>query len=66
MQFEPPQIAGLALMALFGLLVGWLALRRQPRAIKLFALALLLVGLGYLATTKAPTDVIRLLFGAQY
>lgn len=66
MHFEPPQIAGLVLIGLVMLLVGWLGLRRQPRPVQLFAVALCLVGLGYLATTKAPTEIVRTVFGAQY
>lgn len=66
MFLEPPQIAGLVMIALLMLLAGWLGLRRQPRAIQLFALALCVVGLGYLATTRAPTALVRTLFGAQF
>ena len=44
MAISPPQLAGLALLALLMLLIGWIALRKQPRAIKLFALALCVVG----------------------
>ena len=66
MDTSPPQLAGLALIAVVMLIVGWLALRKQPRAIKLFALALCLVGLGYLAMTPAPTEIVRTVFGAQY
>ena len=62
---EPPHIAGLVLIALVMFLVGWLALRKQPRAVKLFAAALCIVGLGYLATTNAPIDFVRLVFGEQ-
>lgn len=65
MTLSPPQIAGIFLIAAMAMVVGWLALRTQPRAIKLFALALLVVSLGYLATTNAPTDLVRALFGAQ-
>ena len=65
MTIAPPQIAGLVLIALVMLLAGWIGLRRQPRAIQLFALALCLVGLGYLATTPAPTEIVRTVFGAQ-
>ena len=63
---SPPQLAGLLLIAIVAILIGWLALRRQPRAIKLFALALLVVSLGYLATTRVPIDTVRTVFGAQY
>lgn len=62
---EPPQIAGLVLIALLMLLVGWIFLRKRPRAIQLFAGALCLVGLGYLATTNAPIEMVRLVFGEQ-
>jgi hypothetical protein len=65
MPLSPPQFAGLILIALVAVVVGWVALRKQPRAIKLFALALLAVSLGYLATTNAPTDMVRALFGSQ-
>ncbi|MEM9030274.1 MAG: hypothetical protein AAGC70_18085 [Pseudomonadota bacterium] len=66
MNLSPPQVAGLLLIGLVMLIVGWLALGRQPRAIRLFALALCLVGLGYLATTPAPTSIVRTIFGEQY
>lgn len=65
MPLSPPQFAGLFLIALVAVIVGGIALRKQPRAIKLFAFALLAVSLGYLATTNAPTDLVRTLFGAQ-
>lgn len=63
---DPPQLMGLALIAISALVVGWIALRRQPRAIKLFALALLIISLGYFATTRIPTEVMRSVFGQQY
>jgi len=68
MPFEtsPPQLAGLLLIALIAILFGWVLLRKQPRAVILFALALLLVALGYLATTNVPINTVRTLFGAQY
>lgn len=66
MDFAPPQLMGLGLIAVVMLIVGWLALRKQARAIQLFALALCLVGLGYLATTPAPTEIVRTVLGEQY
>ena len=66
MTISPPQIAGLVLIALVALLIAWVALRKQPRAIRLFAVALIAVGLGYLATTNVPIDLVRTVFGAQY
>ncbi|MGF1650613.1 MAG: hypothetical protein ACFCUN_09185 [Hyphomicrobiaceae bacterium] len=65
-EVSPPHLAGLALLAAAALLVGAIALRRQPRAIRLFALALLVVALGYAATTNIPVDVVRSVFGEQY
>lgn len=66
LDLSPPQLAGLVIMAAIAIAIGWFALRKQPRAIKLFALALLVVSLGYLATTNVPIDVVRLVFGEQY
>lgn len=58
------QIRGLAIMAAIALVVMLAALRRQPRAVWLFALALVAVGLGYLATTQAPTELATFILGA--
>ncbi len=57
------QIRGLAIIAVVALIVMLYALRRQPRAVWLFALALVAVGLGYLATTPAPTEIAEMMFG---
>ena len=57
------QIRGLAIIAVIALVVMLYALRRQPRPVWLFALALVAVGLGYLATTPAPTEIAELMFG---
>jgi dipeptide/tripeptide permease len=57
------QIRGLAIMAAIALIVMLFALRRQPRAIWMFALALVAMGLGYLATTPAPAEFAELIFG---
>ncbi len=61
-----PQLMGLGLIAVIMLAAIAIGLRKQPRAIKLFALALCLVGLGYLSTTTAPTEIVRTVFGEQY
>ncbi|HUS97383.1 MAG TPA: hypothetical protein VMX97_11630 [Hyphomicrobiaceae bacterium] len=66
MTLSPPQALGLVVVAVAMLIVFAIVLRRQPRRIWLFALALLAVGLGYLATTPAPTEIARLIFGHQY
>ncbi len=58
-----PQILGLATMAFIAVLVIAVALRKQPRPIRLFALALTAVGLGYLATTTAPSILAQALYG---
>ena len=59
------QIRGLAMMAAIALVVMLFALRRQPRAIWLFGLALVAVGLGYLATTSTPAEFAELIFGTS-
>ena len=58
------QIRGLAIMFIIAVAIMFAALRRQPRAIWLFVLALVVVGLGYLATTPAPTEFAGMIFGA--
>ncbi|MGI9524717.1 MAG: hypothetical protein ACR2PG_24060 [Hyphomicrobiaceae bacterium] len=63
MNWEGPQLLGLVAMALIALVVMAIGLRRQPRQIWLFALALLIVGLGYMSTTNAPTELARTIFG---
>lgn len=59
------QLAGLGFIATVMLVVGWLALRTQPRAIKLFATALCAIGLGYLATTPAPREILEAVFATE-
>lgn len=58
------QIRGLAMMLAIALVVMLVALRGQKRAIWYFALALVIVGLGYLATTEAPRDLAIAVLGA--
>lgn len=50
-------LLGTAVIGLPAYVIAWLFLRKQPRAIFLFALALLLVGLGYLIATGATADI---------
>ena len=57
------QLGGLAVMLAIALLVMLVVLRRQPRPIWLFALALIALGLGYLATTPAPAEFAAMFFG---
>lgn len=56
-------LAGVAAIGIPALIVLWLVLRRQARAIFLFGVALLLVGLGYIAGTGAAADVGRAVMG---
>ena len=45
---------------------AWALLRKQPRAIFLFAVVLLAVGMGYLAAVGATGDVARRLMPGQF
>jgi hypothetical protein len=53
------KLAGAAIVGIPLILVAWVLLRRQARAIFYFAVALILVGLGYLAATGATDDIAR-------
>ncbi len=57
-------LIGSLVMGLPALVVAWFAFRRQ-RPIFFFAVALILVGLGYLATTNAPTGIALAILGAK-
>ncbi len=63
MNLDVPQLLGLAVMAAIAGLVSGFLLWKQSRAIKWFAVGLILVGLGYLATTPSPTELARVIFG---
>lgn len=63
---DTPQLIGLGVLGTCLFVFGWFTLRRQPVAVQLFALALALVGLGYLATTPAPTVIAQAIFGQRY
>ena len=60
-----PVVIGCLIMGLPAVLLAWIAFRRE-RALFLFALALILVGLGYLATTPTPIGVARLVLGSKF
>ncbi len=45
---------------------AWALLRRQPRAIFLFAIVLLAVGMGYLAAVGATGSIARKLAPSQF
>ena len=59
-------IAGAFILGVPLLLAEWVLLRRQPRAIFLFSVAMLLVGLGYLAAVGATADIARSLMPEQF
>lgn len=54
---------GIAVLAAAFYGVALIVLRKQPKAIRWFAIALCTIGLGYLATTPAPEEIARTLFG---
>lgn len=58
----PANIAGALALGIPLLLVAWIALRRH-RAVFLFSVALIVVGLGYLSATGATTDIGRTVLG---
>jgi hypothetical protein len=53
------KLAGAAIVGLPALVVAWVLLRRQGRALFLFAAALILIGVGYLTATGATEDIAR-------
>ena len=59
-------IAGAVILGIPLYLVAWVLLRKQPRAIFLFALAMLAVGLGYLTAVGASGDIARRIMPAQF
>ena len=59
----PAKIAGGLILAIPLLLIAWVALRRQ-RAVRMFAVALILVGTGYLMATGATDDIANFVLGA--
>ena len=63
MTLDVPQLIGLAVMGVAAGIFSGAVLWKQPRAIKWFAVVLILVGLGYLATTPVPTQLARVVFG---
>lgn len=55
----PANLAGAIILGVPLIVLAWAGLRRQPRPILWFALALILVGLGYLMATGATDDIAR-------
>ena len=57
------KLAGALILGVPLVAVAWVALRRQPRAVFVFALALIVVALGYLALGGATDDIATKLIG---
>jgi multisubunit Na+/H+ antiporter MnhB subunit len=55
--------AGVLIVGLLGVLIAYLALWRRHRPVFWFALALIVVGLGYLASTGALADIANMILG---
>jgi hypothetical protein len=53
------KLAGAAILGVPLIVLAWLLLRRRARAIFYFALALIVVAVGYLAATGATDDIAR-------
>jgi dipeptide/tripeptide permease len=56
---NPAKLAGAVILGVPLIVTAWALLRQQPRPIFWFALALILVGLGYLMATGATDDIAR-------
>lgn len=59
-----PTIIGLLLMGLPPIMLAYIALRKQ-KPVFYFAVALILMGLGYMATTPTPTGLARAVLGQR-
>lgn len=59
------KLAGPALVAVPLLVVAWVLLWRRSRPVFWFALALIVVGTGYLTATGATDDIARAVLGSK-
>ena len=59
-----PTLLGCLIMAVPAILLAWIAFRRE-RALFWFAVALIVVGLGYLATTPTPEGLAKVVIGRR-
>ncbi len=59
-----PTLLGCLIMAIPAILLAWIAFRRE-RAIFWFAVTMIFVGLGYLATTPTPEGVAKVVMGRR-
>ena len=62
MNAQIPTIIGALILGVPSVVLAWIAFRRE-RAIFWFAVALIVVGLGYLASTQALIGVAKVVFG---
>lgn len=53
----PPDVIGALIVIVPAVIIAKLALLKQPRAVYYFSLALIAVGVGYLASTGALTEI---------
>ena len=60
------ELAGAIILGVPLLITAWVLLRKQPRVIFLFALAMLVVGMGYLAAVGATGDIARRVMPSQF
>ena len=61
-----PDLAGAIILGVPLLVAALVILRHQARAIRLFAIALLVVGLGYLMAVGATGDIARMVMPSQF
>jgi dipeptide/tripeptide permease len=61
----PPVALGALIVGVPAVVVAYLALFKAPRAIFWFALALIVVGLGYLGATGALVDIADAVLGVE-
>ena len=59
-------LVGALLLGIPLVIVSLVLLRQQPRAIQLFSLALIVVGLGYLMAVGATGDIARTVAPSQF
>ena len=59
-------LAGAIILGVPLYVAAWVLLRKQPRAIFLFAIVALAVGMGYLAAVGATGDIARKLMPGQF
>ena len=64
MELYIPTLLGCLIMAVPAVLPAWIAFRRE-RALFWFAVALIVVGLGYLATTPTPEGIAKVVMGRR-